>query len=73
MENFECMEYIRDKIIPITEFENLNIKLGLWVEFLGEIVFGVWYWYTSIKSRKILNFKVFGWNFIQKMCFFAFV
>jgi hypothetical protein len=51
----------------------LNIKLGLWVEFLGEIVFGVWYWYTSIKSRKILNFKVFGWNFIQKMCFFAFV
>jgi hypothetical protein len=25
IEEFERLEYIRDKIIPITEFENLNI------------------------------------------------
>jgi hypothetical protein len=25
IEEFECMEYIRDKIIPIIEFEILNI------------------------------------------------
>jgi hypothetical protein len=25
IEDFERMEYIRDKIIPVTEFENLNM------------------------------------------------
>jgi len=28
-------------------------KLGLWMELLGEFFYGVWYWYTLIKSRAI--------------------
>jgi hypothetical protein len=38
IEEFECMEYIRNKIMIVIEFENLNIyfKLMLWMEFLGE-------------------------------------
>jgi len=28
------------------------------MEFLGEFFYGVWYWYTLIKSRKIFKFKV---------------
>jgi hypothetical protein len=28
-------------------------KLRLWVEFLGEFFYGVWYWYTWIKFRAI--------------------
>ncbi len=69
------MEDIRDKIIPIIEFEKLNIYFktkdvdGL----LGEFFYGVWYWYTLVKSKTIEKFKVFGWNSIQRMCFFAFV
>jgi hypothetical protein len=43
------------------------------MELLDEILYGVWYWYTSIKSMKIFNLKIFGWNFSQEMCFFAFV
>jgi hypothetical protein len=40
------------------------------MEFLGDFFYGVWY-YTSIKSIKIKKLKKFGWNFIQKMCFFC--
>jgi len=38
IEKCEHMEYIRDKIILITKFENLHIylKVGVWVEFFGE-------------------------------------
>jgi hypothetical protein len=38
-EEFECMEYIHDKIIHITKFEILIYisKLGLCMELLGEI------------------------------------
>jgi hypothetical protein len=74
MKKFEHMEYICDKIIHIVEFENCIYisKLELWVELFGELFYGVWYSYTSIKSRTILKFKVFGWNFIKKMCFIAF-
>ncbi len=57
--------------------KNLNgiyiSKLRLWMEFLGNFFYGVWYWYTWIKSRTIKIFKVFGWNFIQKNVFFAFL
>jgi len=42
------------------------------MEFLAEFFYGVWYWYTLIKSRTIEKIKTFGWNYIQKMCFFAF-
>jgi hypothetical protein len=28
------------------------------VEFLGEFFYGVWYWYTSIKSKKNYKFEV---------------
>jgi hypothetical protein len=27
IEEFECMEYICDQIIPVTKFENLNMYL----------------------------------------------
>jgi hypothetical protein len=27
IEEFECMEYIHDQIMPITKFENLNMYL----------------------------------------------
>jgi len=70
------MEYICEKIIPNTKFWKNCIytsKLRLWVEFLSEFFYGVWYWYTWIKSKTIWRFKVFGWNFIQKMCFFTFL
>jgi hypothetical protein len=64
VEKFERMEYICDKIIPIVKFENLNIyfKTKIVERTLGWIFYGVWYWYTSIKPRKALKFKVFGWN-----------
>jgi len=39
------------------------------MEFLGEFFYGAWYWYTLILKIKL---KTFGWNSIQKMCFFAF-
>jgi hypothetical protein len=42
-----------------------TLKLGLWVEFFGEFFCGQYYWYTSIESRAIWKFKVFGWNFIK--------
>jgi hypothetical protein len=42
------------------------------VELLGELFKIVWNSYnTTIKSKTIYKFKVFGWNFIQNMCFFA--
>jgi hypothetical protein len=72
-EKLECMECIRDKIILVTKFGKSFIytsKLRLWMEFLGDFFYGVWYWYTWIKSRTNYRFKVFGWNFIQKMCVF---
>jgi hypothetical protein len=48
------------------------LKVGLLMEFLGEFFNDIWYWYTSIKSRTIYKLNFFGWNSIQKMCFFAF-
>ncbi len=57
IEKFEHMEYICDKIIHVTKFENFNIytpKLRLWMEFLGEIFYGVW----SIDIHK-LNLEYF--------------
>jgi hypothetical protein len=57
----------------VWKFEYVLKKVRLSMEFLGEFFYGAWYWYTSIKSRKNLKFKTFGWNSIQKMCFFAFV
>jgi hypothetical protein len=27
------------------------------MEFLGEFFYGLWYWYTLIKSRKFLKLK----------------
>jgi hypothetical protein len=70
------MEYICDKIIPVTKFEISNIyflKLGLWMEFLGEIFNGVWYWYTLIKSINNLKFKILEEISFKKCVFFAFV
>ncbi len=66
-EEFECMEYIHDKIIPIIKFENLKIyfKTKIMEGIIGWFFYGVWNWYTSIKSRRVLKFKVLGWNFIQ--------
>ncbi len=72
IEEFGHLEY---KITLIIKFENLNIyfKIKNVAGILGWIFYSVWYWYTSITSRIIKNFKVFGWNSIQKTCFFAFV
>jgi hypothetical protein len=58
----------------VIEFENLNIyfKTKVVNGIIGWIFYGVWYWYTLIKSRKIQNFKVFGWNSIHKLCFLHF-
>jgi hypothetical protein len=71
------MEYICDKRIYSSQSLKNCIytsKLGLWMEFLGQIFNGLWYWYMSIKSRTISKLKIFGWNFIQKMwVFFAFL
>ncbi len=55
IEEFECMEYIHDKIILIIEFEILNIyfKTRVVDGILQWIFYGVWYWYTSIKSKTI--------------------
>jgi hypothetical protein len=67
IEKIECMEYICEKIINLTKFENciFTSKLGFWVDYIGEFFYGVWYWYTTIKSKTILKFKSFGWNSIQ--------
>jgi hypothetical protein len=45
IEEIECMEDIHHKIIPIIEFENLNIyfKTRDVDGFLGEFFYGVWY------------------------------
>jgi hypothetical protein len=45
IENFEHIEYIRDKIIHVTEFENLNIyfKTKVVDGILGEFFYGVWH------------------------------
>jgi len=74
IENFECMVYICDKIIPITEFENLNMYLISKVVdgIIGWIFYGAWYWYPLIKCNKNLKFKIFGWNSIQKSVFLHF-
>ncbi len=55
IEEIERMEDIRDKIIPIIEFENLNIyfKTKVVDGFLGEFFYGVRYWYTLVKSMTI--------------------
>jgi hypothetical protein len=47
-------------------------KLGLWVECFSEFFCGHYYWYTSIESRAIWKFKLFGWKLIKNMCFFHF-
>jgi hypothetical protein len=33
-------------------------KLRFCVELLGEFLHGVWYWYTSIKSRTTLKIQI---------------
>ncbi len=38
IEKFECLEYIHDKIIPVIEFENLNIY------FKTKVVDGIFGW-----------------------------
>jgi hypothetical protein len=45
IEEIERMKDIHDKIIPIIEFENLNIyfKTRDVDGFLGEFFYGVWY------------------------------
>jgi hypothetical protein len=68
------MKYICDKIIFNMKYENCihTSKLGLWMEFFNEFFCGHYYWYTSIESRAIWKFKIFGWKFIKNMCFFHF-
>jgi hypothetical protein len=55
VKKLEHMEYICDKIIPVTKFEkiayifqNEGCEGNYWKNF-----FSVWYWHTSIKSRTI--------------------
>jgi hypothetical protein len=43
MEEFEHSEYICDKIIFVQSLKKWT-KLGLWMKFLGEFFYGVWYW-----------------------------
>jgi len=31
IDEFECMEYICDQIVPITKFENLNLYFKSWI------------------------------------------
>jgi hypothetical protein len=47
--------FVTKYIILIIEFEIwiYTSKPRLWMEFLGEFFYGVWYWYTSIKSKRI--------------------
>jgi hypothetical protein len=52
---------------------HIDFKTKVVSRILGWIFYGIWYWYTWIKSKTIWRFKIFGWNFIQKMCFFAFL
>jgi len=46
-----------------------TFKIGFWEEFFGEFFCGHYYWYTSNEFRAIWKFKIFGWKFIQNMCF----
>jgi hypothetical protein len=69
------MEYICDKIIPITKFENLNIYLETKVVD-GKLFYGVWYWYIYIYKLYLGQFR--NLKFLDeisfKICvFFAFV
>jgi hypothetical protein len=41
------------------------------MEFLGEFFYDVWYWYTSIKSRTILKFKILD-EILFKKCVFLY-
>jgi hypothetical protein len=47
--------FVTKYIIFIIKFEIwiYTSKLRLWMELLGEFFYGVWYWYTSIKSKRI--------------------
>jgi hypothetical protein len=65
MESFERREYICDKIIFITKFENLNIyfKISVVDGIFGWIFFMVYD--IDIHQLNLRKFKDFGWNFIQ--------
>ncbi len=59
IEEFECMEYICDKIILIIKYENLNkyFKTIVVNGIIGWFFYARGYWYTSLNLGQFINLK----------------